>query len=103
MASYQLPHTDERAEQIRSTLSGRHVRPDILATTVFCVDVLLFACLSLSAMLVWDDGVRLLSGFGAGFITLRFATITHDAGHPSHTSSRRLNKLIARVTFLPAL
>jgi acyl-lipid omega-6 desaturase (Delta-12 desaturase) len=88
---------------VRQLLAGHRIHDDQLALSLFALDVILFAAfVTAAATLPWKL-VQFIAGVLAGGVTLRLASIAHDACHNSYTGRRRWNKIIGRLAFLPAL
>ena len=96
------PQNDER-RVVRDLPAGFRSQNDLLALTLFGLDVLLFLALIAAAALRPWIAAQIFAGMLAGVVTLRLASIAHDAGHNSYTSHRSWNRIICRVAFLPAL
>jgi omega-6 fatty acid desaturase (delta-12 desaturase) len=92
-----------RILQIRTALSACRIRRGVWATGVFLFDAILFLILAAAAVVARSHAARALASMAAGFQILRLASIAHDAGHLNYTGSRALDKMIARLAFLPAL
>ncbi|HTX35190.1 MAG TPA: fatty acid desaturase [Bryobacteraceae bacterium] len=87
---------------ISRLLEGSHTPDNRLALLLFWCDLLWYAlCLGAALLAPWP--VQLLAGVSSGLVALRLAAIAHDAGHQSFTSSRRCNRFIGRIAFLPSL
>ena len=94
---------EERCPQIRAMLSAYQMRRCLWAIGVFLFDAIVFLVLVAMSVMARSHAVRTLASIAAGFQTLRLASIAHDAGHRNYTGRRSLDKIIARLAFLPAL
>ena len=92
------------AREVRSVMpENRRERSYALAIVIFVINVLLYG--ATFTFMLWPDmpllnlGMAILNGI---FIGLLFI-VGHDACHGSFTPSSALNKLLARLAFLPSL
>jgi acyl-lipid omega-6 desaturase (Delta-12 desaturase) len=95
-----------------NTTETKHLRASVdkytqrsmpLALLIFFTEVIIY--LSAIAGIIFVDNilVRILCSMIAGLIISALYVIAHDGAHNSFTGSKRLNKLIARVSYLPSL
>lgn len=94
-----IPHR----KVIRTWLTPYSERSTSKAIALVALDIaLFFACLSGVALAPhWT--LKLVAGCATGFIIGRLFIIGHDACHQSLTDSRKLNRWIGRLVFLPSL
>ncbi|HEY4362476.1 MAG TPA: fatty acid desaturase [Bryobacteraceae bacterium] len=88
---------------VRAVLEKWRGSDNRLAGFHFAVDSILYIVCILAAELAPGWPWRIAAGIAAGVITLRLASIAHDACHRSYTTSHNWNRFIGRVAFLPAL
>ena len=74
-----------------------------LALLIFFTEVIIY--LSAIAGIIFVDNIliRMLCSMFAGLIISALYVVAHDAAHNSFTDSKRLNKVLARVSYLPSL
>ena len=94
---------DEPDFAIRKLLERRRGTDNRIAGFHFAMDVAAYLLLIAAATFARPLPLRIGAALGAGAITVRLASIAHDACHRSYVSSHRWNKFIGRVAFLPAL
>ncbi len=73
------------------------------ALNVFMVDMMLYLAAITGAIMLENTFARIACAVLAGFKIATLFVIAHDAAHDSLTGSRKLNRIIGRITFLPAL
>jgi omega-6 fatty acid desaturase (delta-12 desaturase) len=88
---------------VRHWLSGLAGRSTARALILLAWDCLLFLGALGAAVLLPGVLFKGLAGIIAGLIIGRLFILGHDACHQSFTPSRRLNKLLGRIAFLPSL
>lgn len=72
-------------------------------TLLFVTDLLMYIVLIYGVLYLPFLWMKCIASLGAGFKIATLVTIAHDAAHNSLTKYRRLNKLIAVVSFMPGL
>src|SRR5215470_1638874 len=80
----------------RTKHSGRAAR-------IVVTDVLVYASLVLAIHHIAITSVRAFLAVIAGVFTARLFIIGHDACHGSFLSNARMNRIVARLVFLPSL
>ncbi|HYA38478.1 MAG TPA: fatty acid desaturase [Candidatus Methylomirabilis sp.] len=91
------------ASEIRSQLAG-FAKPDTRKGAVlFLVDLFMYLGAITAVLFAPWILAKLAAGVVAGIKMGNLITLAHDAAHNSLTSSRKLNKLIAVVSFTPGL
>lgn len=94
-----LPHR----KVIRSWLLPLSRRSSWRALSLLAIDYGLLALL-LAGVVVFDSLWAMTAcGLAAGFVIGRLFVIGHDGCHQSLTPSRKLNRWLARIAFLPSL
>ncbi len=88
---------------IRQWLTPYSRRSTRKAIVLAGIDLTLFVGAIVATIVAPHLGLKLLAGVAAGFIIGRLFIIGHDACHQSLTDSRRLNRIIGRIVFLPSL
>jgi omega-6 fatty acid desaturase (delta-12 desaturase) len=94
---------DGSDQAIRSLLEQWRGCDNRTAVAHLAIDVVLWLALIPVAVLARPLPFRIVAACGAGVITVRLASIAHDACHRSYVTSHKWNKFIGRVAFLPAL
>jgi omega-6 fatty acid desaturase (delta-12 desaturase) len=99
------PHAEHStAREIRQTLpEGRRTRSNILALVIFAMNVVVY--IATFILMFWPDvlAINLLFAVFNGMTIGTMFIVGHDACHGSFTSSSTLNKVLARLAFLPSL
>jgi len=88
---------------LRGTLEPWRGCDDRKSALIFAFDITLYLTLILCAATAGDHAVAAAAGIAAGLVTIRLASIAHDAAHRIFVTSSRANKWIARIAFFPAL
>jgi omega-6 fatty acid desaturase (delta-12 desaturase) len=78
-------------------------RSNAAAVAIAALDTLLYASAVLGVLWVAWWPARLVFSIVAGFMIVVLFIVAHDACHGSLASSARVNSIIARICFLPAL
>ncbi len=94
-----MPHR----KVIRAWLTPLVEKSTLRALLLLAVDYALFFALIAGTVWLEPAWAKLLCGLAAGFVTGRLFIIGHDACHQSLTAHRGLNKVLARLAFLPSL
>ena len=90
-------------KEVRTAMSEFAVSDTKEGFTLFAVDILSYVLAIVAVLYAPWLWVKVLAGIIAGLKMANLATLAHDAAHNVLTSSRRLNKLIAIVSFTPGL
>ncbi len=90
-------------KQLRSAVA-EYAKPSTnKAVILFLVDISIYS-LAIAGILFFESmGLKILCSILAGLKIASLFVIAHDAAHDSYTDNKLLNKIIARVCFLPAL
>ena len=91
------------AADARSALEPFVRRSTLLAWTLFLANLGVYAAAVMGAVALPWWPARLAAAVLAGSAISALFVIGHDAAHGAFTDSRRLNRLIGRIAFLPAL
>lgn len=98
------PHEDlPHRKIIRSWLTPFAAKVTAGAIAMLLFDYLLLALALAGTVWLKTWWLKLLSGLASGFIIGRLFIIGHDGCHQSLTPSRKLNKWLGRIAFLPTL
>src|SRR3972149_504471 len=90
-------------KKLRDSMIKYTQRSTPLALLIFFTEVIIY--LSAIAGIIFVDNIliRMLCSMFAGLIISALYVVAHDAAHNSFTDSKRLNKVLARVSYLPSL
>lgn len=88
---------------LRACLRPYTRRDNVRAMVIFTGDMLLYAAAVAGILYFESTVVKLILGIVAGMLVSSIFVIAHDAAHDSFTTSKTLNKVIARVTYLLSL
>jgi omega-6 fatty acid desaturase (delta-12 desaturase) len=91
------------ATDARSALAPFLRRSTVLACTLFLANLAVYAAAVAGAVALSWWPARLAAAMLAGSAISALFVIGHDAAHGAFTDSRRINSLIGRIAFLPAL
>jgi len=92
------------AAEFDQTVLTRHIRRGVaLPVAIFAVSLFVYGACVAGAVLATGLTAKIAFAVIAGVFIANLAIIGHDAVHRSFTSSRRLNRAIGTVAFLPAL
>ncbi len=94
-----MPHR----KVIRGWLAPLVEKSTLRALLMLAFDYAAFLALIAGTVLLMPVWAKLLCGLGAGFVIGRLFIIGHDACHQSLTPHRGLNKVLARIAFLPSI
>ncbi|ARP93032.1 fatty acid desaturase [Bordetella genomosp. 13] len=94
-----LPHR----KVVRAWVAPMAVRTYVRPVLLLLLDYVLLAVALAAAVLADSLLLKVAGGVAAGLITGRLFIIGHDACHQSLTPSRRLNRWLGRIAFLPSL
>jgi omega-6 fatty acid desaturase (delta-12 desaturase) len=94
---------DQKTKYLRDALSKYAVRSTPIAIALFVMDLLIYGGAVAGAVLFTPLWAKLLCSVLAGGTICKLFVIGHDAAHGSYTDSRRLNRLIGKIAFLPTL
>ena len=90
-------------KQLRDALAD-YARPSTkTALLIFITDVVVYMAALAGVMLLENIFARILCSMLAGLQISLLYVVAHDAAHNSFTGSRVLNKVIARMAYLPCL
>lgn len=89
-------------KQLRSEIVEYTSREPKKAILIFLVDVLVYLSAIAGAILLENLAMRISCGIVAGLKIASIFVIAHDAAHASFVKNRVLNKIIARLAFLPS-
>jgi acyl-lipid omega-6 desaturase (Delta-12 desaturase) len=92
-----------QAKQLRSALEPYVRRSTVLAAVLLLATLAVYGAAVAGAVAIEATLARLAAGVLAGSAIASLFVIGHDAAHGAYTGSRRLNALIGRIAFLPAL
>jgi omega-6 fatty acid desaturase (delta-12 desaturase) len=90
-------------KHLRTALEPFARRSNRLAWTLFGATLAVYAGAVAGAVALSSLPARLALGILAGSAISSLFVIGHDAAHGAYTDSRRLNAIIGRIAFLPAL
>ena len=91
------------SKQLRMAVVKYTTKSTANALTVFIVDMLLYLAAITGAIMLENALAKIACAVLAGFKIASIFVIAHDAAHDSLTGNRKLNRIIGRITFLPAL
>jgi acyl-lipid omega-6 desaturase (Delta-12 desaturase) len=94
---------DDSASFDQAVLAPFMRRRIFLPAGIFALSFLIYGSCVVSAVIFTSLTAKILLGVVAGVFIANLAIIGHDAVHRSFTSSRRLNRVIGTIAFLPAL
>lgn len=87
----------------RRDLAQFAVANNTLAYTILGLDLVLYLGLVVASILVKMLLIKLILSLLAGFLIAQLFVIGHDAAHDAFVSTRRGNRIITYITFMPAL
>lgn len=88
--------------QLRLAISEYTERSTPIGLSILLLDVLIYISAIAGVIFVENLFLRVVCSVVAGFKISTLFVIAHDAAHASFVRNRMLNKLIARLTFLPS-
>lgn len=88
---------------LRASLTRFVQRSPIFSTSLLALDIGLYAFMVVGAVIADDVWLKLVLGIAAGAMASLTSIVGHDAGHQSLSTSRRLNRILGTIAFLPAL
>lgn len=92
---------DYSRDAVRRMLAA-YTKPDTLIGITRClVEFAIYAALIAGVLFIESLWLKIVCSVLAGMKLANFATLGHDGVHGNLTSSRRLNKLVAVICFLP--
>jgi len=94
---------DSGVASLRVALRPFLVRHDFLALAVFAMDFCFVCGMALLALITKSIYLKITFAALAGGATASLFVLGHDAVHGCLTTSKQLNALIARLSFLPSL
>ncbi len=97
------PDSVPHRKVIRQWLTPYSHRSTARALTLVSIDIVLFFAAITATIAAPYAALKIAAGIIAGFVIGRLFIIGHDACHQSLTDSRRLNRIIGRIVFLPSL
>lgn len=89
-------------KRLRAAISEYTQRSTGLALLIFVADILVYIATVAGAIFLENVTLGILCSVIAGLKISSLFVIAHDAAHDSFTSSRVLNKVIARISYLPS-
>lgn len=90
-------------KQLRSAVI-KYTKPSTKQGTIlFSVDFSIYLMAVSGTIFLDDISLKILCSIVAGLKIASLFAIAHDAAHDSFTSNKLLNKIIARISFLPVL
>ncbi|MDX1518691.1 MAG: fatty acid desaturase [Gammaproteobacteria bacterium] len=90
-------------KQLRVAVS-EYTKPDnAMAIALFLFDISVFSAAIAGVIFLENIFLRILCSITAGMLISTIFVIGHDAAHNTFTSSKLLNRIIARIAFLPSL
>ena len=92
-----------QARHLRRALAPYVQRSGVLACALLLATLAVYAAAVAGAVALGPVPARLAAAVLAGSAISSLFVIGHDAAHGAYTESRRLNALIGRIAFLPAL
>lgn len=88
---------------LRASLRPYTRRNNLHAIAILAGDMLLYIS-AIAGLLYFENTlIKLVLGILAGMLVSSIFVIAHDAAHDSFTTSKKLNKVIARVTYMLSL
>ena len=90
-------------KQLRTAISGFRQRSTGLALLIFLIDIIIYTSAIMGLVFLESQIARLFCSILAGSLISSIFVIGHDAAHDAFTGSRTLNRVIARIAFLPSL
>ena len=90
-------------KQLRKSISEFTQPSDKTAILLFFLDFTIYAIAIMGIIFMENIALRILCAILAGLKIASIFVIAHDAAHDSFIGDRLLNKIIARITFLPVL
>ena len=88
---------------LKRALSPYLERSTSRALTLFTITLLAWTAATIAAVTLPTKAFQLLAAIAAGNAIASMFVIGHDAAHGAFTADRRLNAVIGRLAFLPAL
>jgi omega-6 fatty acid desaturase (delta-12 desaturase) len=96
-----MKHIDTK--QLRAALT-EYTQPSTgLALIIFTIDIAIYMSAIAGVIFLENITMRVLCSILAGIMISSIFVIGHDAAHNAFTGSRIMNKVIARMAFLPSL
>jgi omega-6 fatty acid desaturase (delta-12 desaturase) len=90
-------------KQLRSVVA-KYTKPSTgLALTIFATDILVYITAIAGVIFLENIYARIACSLLAGLIISLLFVVAHDAAHDSFTNSRLLNRIIARICYIPFL
>jgi omega-6 fatty acid desaturase (delta-12 desaturase) len=93
----------ERNRFICAELKKYTEKSTVVALFYFFIDFSIYISLLLGTLLTNIVLLKVFFAVGAGLVISSLFVIGHDAAHNNYTSSKILNRTIAKIAFLPAL
>jgi len=93
----------EDSRRLREALEPYLRRSSLLAWTLLLATATIYMAAVAGAVMLPSLPARLVASVLAGSAISSLFVIGHDAAHGAYTASRRMNALIGRIAFLPAL
>jgi acyl-lipid omega-6 desaturase (Delta-12 desaturase) len=94
---------NSKTKQLREVISEYRKRSTKLALLLFGLDLLMYISAVAGVILFENMSLKILCSVIAGFNISALFIIGHDASHNAFTNNKILNKVIARIVFLPSL
>lgn len=80
----------------------QYTRPSTsIALLIFMTDIVIYLAAITGVIFLENSWLRIACSLLAGLQISLLFVVAHDAAHDSFTASKRLNRLIARISFLP--
>jgi omega-6 fatty acid desaturase (delta-12 desaturase) len=92
-----------RSKELREALEPYVRRSHLIAWSLLLATVAVYAAAVFGAVLLTPLWARIAAAVLAGSAISSLFVIGHDAAHGAYTASRRVNAVIGRIAFLPAL
>src|SRR6266705_1756614 len=89
--------------ELRAEMRPFTRRNNLIAVSVLVLDYVVFLTASVMAVVSEPFWLKLFFAVLAGTMTSTLFVLGHDASHGSLTTSYRLNRLLARLLFIPSL
>ena len=90
-------------QQLRAAVAEFTQPATGLALAIFMTDMVVYIVAIGGVIFLENIFLRILCSFVAGLLISLLFVVAHDAAHNSFTGSRLLNRVIARIAFLPCL
>jgi omega-6 fatty acid desaturase (delta-12 desaturase) len=94
---------DLHLKQLRAAVAGYAQPSTGLALTIFTTDMVVYIAAIAGVIFLENIFLRIICSLVAGLLISLLFVVAHDAAHNSFAGSRLLNRVIARMAFLPCL